>query len=111
MSPFINTPEEFPEDAAKESIETTDNGSKLKTKMHVLMGDEVPEQLMIWLKNLEDKILKNTTLSLPSKLAILWRLVDMEAQTIVSKTEEDFLCYAEPEDVESWWITKFEKVS
>ena len=70
-TPFIYTPEEFPNDAAKETIETTENGSKLKIKMHVLMGDEVPEQLMIWLKNLEDKILKNTTLSSPAKLAIL----------------------------------------
>ena len=71
MSPFIYTPEEFPDNAATQNIETTENGSKLKSKMHILMGDEVPEQLMIWLKDLEDKILKNTTLSLPTKLAIL----------------------------------------
>ena len=45
---------------------------------------------MIWLKDLEDKIIKNATLSSPAKLAILRRLVDMEAQMIVSKTEEDF---------------------
>ena len=64
-------PEEFPDDAATQMIETMENGSKLKSKMHLLIGDEVPEQLMIWLKDLKDKILKNTTLSLPAKLAIL----------------------------------------
>ena len=50
MSPFIFTPEEFPEDTATQNIETTENGSKLKSKKHVLIGDEVPEQLMIQLK-------------------------------------------------------------
>ena len=100
MTPFLYTTEEFPDDAASQMIETTENGSKLKSKMHLLIVDEVPEQLRIWLKDLEDKILRNTTLSSPAKLAILRRLVNMEAQTIVSKTEEDFLRYAEPEDVE-----------
>ena len=99
MSPFIYTPEEFPKDAATQMIETTENGSKLKSKIHLLNGDEVPEQLMIWLKDLKDKIIKNTTLTAPAKLAILWRLVDMEAQSIVSKVEDDFEDYTEPEDV------------
>ena len=54
---------------------------------------------MIWLKDLKDKILKNTTLTAPAKLAILQRLVDMKAQLIVSKIEDDFKDYAKPEDV------------
>ena len=99
MSPFIYTPEEFPEDAATQMIETTESGSKLKSKMYLLNGDEVPEQLMIWFEDFEDKIIKNVTLSSPAKLNTLRRLVNMKAQTIVSKTEEDFLRYAEPEDV------------
>ena len=47
MIPFIYTPEEFPEDAATQNIETTKNRSKLKSKMHHLNGDKVPKQLMI----------------------------------------------------------------
>ena len=47
ISPFLYTPEEFPEDTATQNIETTENGSKLKSKMRVLNRDEVPEQLMI----------------------------------------------------------------
>ena len=47
ISPFIHMPEEFPEDAATQMIETTENGSKLKSKMHLLIGDKVPEQLLI----------------------------------------------------------------
>jgi len=47
MTPFIYAPEEFPEDAATQMIETTENASKLKSKMHLLNGDEVPGQLMI----------------------------------------------------------------
>ena len=35
------------------------------------------------------------------KLAILRRLVDMEAQTIVSKVEDEFEDYANPEDIDS----------
>ena len=45
--PFLYTPEEFPEDTATQNIEKTENGSKLKSKMKVLNGDEVPKQLMI----------------------------------------------------------------
>ena len=69
--PFLYTPEVFPDDVATQNIETTENGSKLKSKMKVLEGDEVPEQLMIWVKDLEDKVLKNEVLKAPGKLAIL----------------------------------------
>ena len=44
-------------------------------------------------------ILKNTALTAPAKLAILQRLVNMEARLIVSKVEDDFEDYAELEDV------------
>ena len=71
MTIFIYTPEEFLEDAATQVIETTENGNNFKSKMHLLNGDELPEQLMIWLKDLEDKILKNISLTTPAKLAIL----------------------------------------
>ena len=68
--------------------------------MKVLEGDEVPEQLMIWLKDLEDKVLKNEILKAPAKLAILRRLVDFKAQTILSTVENDYKnLYNEPDDV------------
>ena len=68
--------------------------------MRVLNGDKMPEQLMIWLKDLGDKILKNAVLTEPEKLAILRRLVDMEAQTILSNVENDYKNnYSQPEDV------------
>jgi len=51
------------------------------------------------LKDLKDKIIKNATLSAQAKLAILRRLVNMESQLIVSKVEDDFEGYSEPEDV------------
>ena len=47
ISTLLYTPEEFPEDTATQNIETTENGSKPKSKMRVLNGDEVSEQLMI----------------------------------------------------------------
>ena len=99
-APFFYTPEVFPDDVATQNIETTENGSKLKLKMKVVDGDEVPEQRMIWCKDLEDKVLKNVVLSAPTKLAILRRLVDFEAQTILSSVENNYKnIYKEPEDV------------
>ena len=85
ISPFLYILEVWPEDAATQNIETTKNGNKLKSKMRVLEGDEVPEQLMIWLKDFEDKIFKNISLSAPAKLAFLRRLIAYEAQTILSQ--------------------------
>ena len=49
MTPFVYAPKEFPEDASTQIIETTEGRNKLKSKMRILNGDEVPEQLMIWL--------------------------------------------------------------
>ena len=47
MISFVYTPEEFSEDVTTQIIETTENGNRLKLKVHILNGDEVPEQLMI----------------------------------------------------------------
>ena len=71
ISPFLYVPKVFPDDVATQNIETTKNGSKLKSKMKVLEGDGVPGQLMIWIKDLEDKVLKNKVPKAPGKLAIL----------------------------------------
>ena len=100
ISLFLYTPEVFPDDIATQNIETTENGSKLKSKMKVLEGHEVPEQLMIWIKDLEDKFLKNKILKAPAKLAILRRLVDFEAHIILSTVENGYKnVYAELESV------------
>ena len=100
IAPFLYISEVFPEDTATQNVETNENGSKLKSKMKVLNGDEVPKQLMIWCKDLEDKVLKNEVLKAPGKLAILRRLVDFEAQTILSNVENNYNnIYKEPEDV------------
>ena len=53
----------------------------------------------MYLKNYEDKIYKNAVLTPLEKLAILKRIVDKEAQTIVSEVKSDYDKYAEPEDV------------
>ena len=55
VTPFLYKPELWPEDAATQNIETTENGHKVKSKMRVLEGDEVPEQLMIWSMDYDDK--------------------------------------------------------
>ena len=47
ISPFLYTPEVWPDNAATQNIETTENGSKLTSKMRVLEGDKTPEQFMI----------------------------------------------------------------
>ena len=100
IAPFHYIPEVFPDDVATQNIETTENGSKLKSKMKLLDEDEVPEQFMIWLKDLEDKVLKNEVLKAPGRLVILRRLVNFEAQTILSNVENDYKnIYKEPEDV------------
>jgi len=44
--------------------------------------------------------LKNTVLIAPEKLAILKKIVDMEAQTIVSGVEVDFEGYSKVKDVD-----------
>ena len=59
VTPFLYKPELWPEDAATQNIETTENGHKVKSKMRVLEEDEVPEQLMIWSMDYDDKISNN----------------------------------------------------
>ena len=84
IQPFLFTPEEWPEDATTQMIKTTESRNKLKTKMNILSGDETPEQLMFYLKNFKDKILKNTVFTASEKLAVLRQIVNMEVQIIMS---------------------------
>ena len=79
IQPFLFTPEEWPKDAPEQIIETTEGRNRLKSKMKVLSGNETPEQLMMYLKNYEDKIYKNTVLTSLDKLSILKRIVHKEA--------------------------------
>ena len=89
IQPFLFTAEEWPKDAPEQIIETTEGRNRLRSKMKILSGTETPEQLMMYLKNFEDKIYKNIKLTAPEKFAILKRIVDKEAQTIVSEVESD----------------------
>ena len=75
IQPFLFTPEEQAKDAPEQIIETTEGRNRLKSKMKVLSGNETSEQLMMYLKNYEDKIYKNVVLTAPEKFAILKRLL------------------------------------
>ena len=100
VTPFLYKPEPWPEDAATQNIETTENGHKVKSKMRMLEGDEVPEQFMIWLMDFDDKINENEALTAEAKLGFLKRLVASEAQTILSQVERDYRDnYSEPEHI------------
>ena len=55
--------------------------------MYILQGNEMLEQLMIWLKNYNDKINKNVSLTAPEKLTIPKQIDNKEAQTIVSAND------------------------
>ena len=72
----------------------------MDNKMFILQGNETPEQLMIYLKNYDDKIYNNVSLTPLKKLAFLKRIIDKEVQTIVSNVEANFKSYTEVEDVD-----------
>ena len=72
----------------------------MDNKMFILQGNETPEQLMIYLKNYDDKIYNSVSLTPLKKLAFLKRIVDKDAQTIVSNVEANFEGYTEVEDVD-----------
>ena len=55
---------------------------------------------MIYLKNYKNEIIKNTVLTTPEKLAIRRKIVNMEAQVIVSGVEAKFKGYSEADDVD-----------
>ena len=72
----------------------------MDNKMFILQGNETPEQLMIYLKNYDEQIYNNVSLAPLEKLAFLKRIIDKEAQTIVSNVEANFKDYTEVEDVD-----------
>ena len=68
--------------------------------MYLLQGDETPEQLMLWIKNFNDKIDNNaSSLSPAARLTFLRRIVYKEAQTIVSNVETAFESYSDAENI------------
>ena len=61
--------------ASSQNLKTTENGNKLDNKIFVLQSNETPEQLMLWIKNYDDKINKNVALTLAARLefsSVLW---------------------------------------
>ena len=97
FKPFLYDAEEWDTTSPYQILKTTENGNKLDNKMYVLQGDETPEQLMLWIKNYNDKI--NVTLTPAARLTFLRRIVDKEAQTIVSNVEAAFESYSDAEDI------------
>ena len=72
----------------------------MDNKIFILHENETPEQLMIYLNKFDTKVSKNLLLTEKERLAFLKRIVNKEAQTIVSKVEESFEAYAQPDDIE-----------
>ena len=78
-------------------IKTIMARTKLGNKMYVLQGDEMPEQLTLYLKDFGDKINNNLSLPGTEKLAILKRINDMGGQSTLSKVEAILDTYVDPE--------------
>ena len=98
--PFLYEAEGWDTKAPSQILKTTENGNKLDNKMFVLQGDETPEQLMLWIKNFHDKIDNNASSLTPAaRLTYLRRIVDKEAQTIVSNVETAFENYSNATDI------------
>lgn len=66
--------------------------------MYVLQGDETTEQLMLWIKNYNDKIDNIILLTPAARLTFFRSIVDKEAQTIVSNVEAAFESYSDADD-------------
>lgn len=59
--------------------------NKLDKKNFILQGDGKSEQLMLWIKNYQNKIQKNILLSPTKNLAFFKQIIDKEAQNIVCR--------------------------
>ena len=92
---FLYETKTWDKKALTQIIKTTEGKSKLDNKMYVLQRDKTSEQLMLWLKNYDDKIKKNSSLSPAEKQAFLKCNVDKGAQTIVSEVEQNFELFTE----------------
>ncbi|OEU21421.1 hypothetical protein FRACYDRAFT_235044 [Fragilariopsis cylindrus CCMP1102] len=98
FKPFLYDAEEWDTKSPSQILKTTENGNRIDNKMYILQGDETPEQLMLWIKNYNDKI--NVALAPAARLTFLRRIVDKEAQTIVSNVETAFEGYSDAEDID-----------
>jgi hypothetical protein len=98
FKPFLYDAECWETTAPSQTVKTTENGNRIDSKMYILQGDETPEQLMLWIKNYNDKI--NVSLAPAARLTFLRRIVDKEAQTIVSNVETAFESYEDAEDID-----------
>ena len=76
IEPFLYTVEVWPDNASTQILKTTEGRNKLDNKMYILQGDEISEQLMIYLKNYDDKINKSVSLTTLEKLAFLKQIVN-----------------------------------
>ncbi|OEU07148.1 hypothetical protein FRACYDRAFT_251631 [Fragilariopsis cylindrus CCMP1102] len=74
FKPFLYDAEQWDTKSPSQILKTTENGNRIDNKMFILQGDETPEQLI--------------------------RIVDKEAQTIVSNVETAFESYEDAEDID-----------
>ena len=71
IKPFLYVVEEWPEDKPTQLLKSIKGRNKMDNKMFILQGNETPEQLMIHLKNYNDKIYNNVPMTPLKKLAFL----------------------------------------
>lgn len=100
ICPFLYEAKTWDEKALTQIIKTTIGKSKLDNKIHFLQVDEIPEQLMLWLKNYGENINKNPLLESAEKWAMLNWIINKEAQPIMSKVEGNFKIYMDPECID-----------
>lgn len=80
ICPFLYKAETWDKKASTQILKTSTCQTKLDIKTYVLQGNKTPEQLILWLKNYDNKINKNMLLSLAEKLAMLKRIVNNDNQ-------------------------------
>ena len=85
IKPFLYVAEDWHKDAPTQLLKTREGRNKMDNKLFIRQGNKTPEQLMIYLKNYNGKINKNVSLTALEKLPFLKRIVNKEAQIIISK--------------------------
>ena len=95
IKPFLYEAKEWDKDSPTQILITMEGRNILDNKMLILQGEEAPEQLMLLLKNYDDKFNKIILSTSAEKLSFLKCIVDKEAKYIVSQVERNFELYTE----------------
>lgn len=87
---FLYEVEQWNKKVPTENFKTQSGKTKLNNKMYSLHGNKTSEQFMLLLKNYDDKISNNLSLSAAEKLETLKQIAYNQAQFIVSKVKSNF---------------------